>query len=791
MKVSLNWLSTWVPINLDVPSLCDLLTMAGLEVDGHEPAAASLENVVVGRVEACEQHPDADKLSVCQVSDGTGENFTVVCGAPNVAKDQTVAYARPGAVLPNGMKLKVAKLRGVESHGMLCSAAELGLGDAADGIITLPDAAPIGATLVDYLSLDDHIIDIDLTPNRGDCLSIVGVARELAALTQQSAPSVSVDEVPADHETVFPVEIEAPDACARYAGRIITGVKANAATPIWLSEALRRAGVRSISPIVDITNYVMLELGQPMHAFDLAKLSGGIKVRRARTGESLVLLDGQTVELADDSLVIADHHGPVALAGIMGGELSGVQAHTTDVLLESAFFDPIQLAGVARQFRLHTDASHRFERGVDFTGQQRAIQRATALILEICGGKAGPIEVAESASHLPTREPIEFAPTLVKDVLGVEIADETIEAMLSILGCEVRRSEANWQVIPPTYRFDLSIPVDLVEEVARLYGYDNLATTMPNAVMAIVGENNWRQANAEIRTLLIDKGYFESITYSFINEESFANFSPELASLTLENPISSDMAVMRASLLPGLVNALQYNQNRQHADVRLFEIGRVFRRGESGLKQPINIAAIASGRREPEHWDNDDGKLDFYDIKQIIEDVISVIGLTDAEAQSCTNPAFHPGQSVAYFQAGLCVAEAGVLHPKLVQQFGLRHAPMLFEMTVPEGIKQRLPGFVPLSKFPAVRRDLSVVVADTATSEDVLNACTNAAGELLRDLQLFDVFRGQGIDSDKKSVALGLIFQASSRTLTEDEIEASVQRVLKRLSKDFDATLRE
>lgn len=791
MKVSLRWLSKWVPVDLEIQELCDLLTMAGLEVDGHESASVGLDKVIVGHVEACERHPNADKLSVCQVSAGSDGQFTVVCGAPNVAQGQRVAYARPGAVLPNGLKLKVAKLRGIESHGMLCSAAELNLGEGAEGIITLPADAPVGEDIVDYFGLDDHIIDIDLTPNRGDCLSIVGIARELAALTKQNEPTVSVAEIPASSEAIFPVEIEAPESCARYTGRVIEGVRADAETPIWLSEALRRAGVRSISPVVDITNYVMLELGQPMHAFDLDKLQGGIKVRFAKNGESLVLLDGQTVELGADNLVIADHQAPVALAGIMGGEQSGVQSDTTSIMLESAFFEPVRLAGVARQFRLHTDASHRFERGVDFTGQQRAIERATELILEICGGSAGPTHTAESVEHLPQRHSIDFDPALVREVLGVAVNADDIAGMLRRLGCVVDNAKSTWSVTPPSYRFDLEIPVDLVEEVARLFGYDNLGTSMPTASMSISGENNWRQSNAQIRSLLIDKGYYESITYSFINETSFADFSPELKPLPLENPISSDMSVMRASLLPGLIDALHYNQNRQHSDVRLFEIGRVFKQAQSELTQAFHVAAIVAGKRAPEHWDSSAERFDFYDIKQIVEEIISVLGLTEAEATNSTHSVFHPGQSLAYVYQGVRIATAGVLHPSLVQKLGFRVAPIMFEITCPDSIKTSVPSFKPLSKFPAVRRDLSVVVDEKIRSEEVLSACEEASGELLRDLQLFDVFRGQGIDSDKKSLALGLIFQASSRTLTEDEIETSVQRVLKRLSNDFDATLRE
>lgn len=790
MKLSLNWLSDWTSIDRDVPALCELLTMAGLEVDGYESVAEGLDGVVIGYVENREQHPNADKLSVCQVSDGE-QTQTVVCGAPNAAAGLKVAYARPGAVLPNGMKLKVAKLRGVESHGMLCSAAELALGEGADGIIELPKDAPVGLSLIDYLKLDDHVVDVDLTPNRGDCLSILGVARELATLTGQTPPVVDVTAVAATIEDVFPVELEAPASCAKYAGRIIKNVNAAAPVPVWLSERLRRAGVRSISPVVDITNYVMLELGQPMHAFDLDRLNGGIKVRYASADEKLTLLDGQEVSLGSDTLVIADHQKPVALAGIMGGLDSGVQDVTQHVLLESAYFDPVNLAGVARQFRLHTDASHRFERGVDYVHQERAIERATALILEICGGEPGPIEVAEQTTEMPSRAPISFKPSLVSEVLGITVADQAIKQMFEGLGCNVSASETSWQVTPPSFRFDLQIPVDLVEEVARLHGYDKLGATLPDLAMQIEAQDAWRQGLAETRHALVNNGFFEAITYSFIDETQFKLFTPSVPAYALANPISSDMGVMRASLLPGLVNALQHNQNRQQQDVRLFEIGRVFLSTDSRLEQPHRIAAVSAGRRFAEHWEGQSGNYDFYDIKQLVERLISINGLTYNAARPAENPVFHPGRSIAYLNANNVVAEAGMLHPQLVQKLGLKSAPAIFELVLPNALGFETPSFAPFSKFPAVRRDISVVMADEIPAGEVLALCQEAGGDLLRDLQLFDVFRGQGIDSDKKSLAIGLIFQASSRTLTEDEIETSVQRVLKRLAKDLGASLRE
>ena len=727
MKLSLNWLSDWTRIDRDVPALCELLTMAGLEVDGYESVADGLDGVVIGHVENREQHPNADKLSVCQVSDGE-QVQTVVCGAPNAAAGLKVAYARPGAVLPNGMKLKVAKLRGVESHGMLCSAAELALGEGADGIIELPEDAPVGTSLIDYLQLDDHVVDVDLTPNRGDCLSVLGVARELATLTGQAPPVIDVPAVAATIQEVFPVELQAPASCAKYAGRIIRNVNATAPIPVWLSERLRRAGVRSISPVVDITNYVMLELGQPMHAFDLDHLSGGIQVRYASANEKLTLLDGQEVALNADTLVIADHQKPVALAGIMGGLDSGVGDSTQHVLLESAYFDPVNLAGVARQFRLHTDASHRFERGVDYVHQQRGIERATALILEICGGEPGPIEVAEQAAELPSRAPIDFKPGLVAQVLGISVPEADIERMFVGLGCEVSIGDGSWQVKPPSFRFDLQIPVDLVEEVARLHGYDKLGATLPDLAMQIEAQDAWRHGIAETRHSLINRGFFEAITYSFIDEAQFSAFTPAARAYQLENPISSDMGVMRASLLPGLVNALQHNQNRQQQDVRLFEIGRVFLHTDAGLDQPHRIAALGAGRRFAEHWEGQSENYDFYDIKQLVEEIISINGLITDATRPATNPVFHPGRSIAYMNADDLVAEAGLMHPQLVQKLGLKVAPVMFELALPAKLGFETPGFAPFSKFPAVRRDISIVLADEVPAGEVSSALQRRGG---------------------------------------------------------------
>jgi len=790
MKVSAQWLNDWVTPPLSHGALAERLTMAGLEVDSMEPVAAPMTGITVAKVVASKPHPGADRLSCCRVEIGADALVDVVCGAPNVRAGLVVAYAAPGAKLPDGRVIEHAVIRDVRSAGMLCSAAELAIGEDAGGLMELEDNAPIGTPIGDYLQLDDEVFDIELTPNRGDCLSIVGVAREVAVLTEVPMRDIVVPPVAAVIDDEFPIVIEAADGCPRYVGRVIRRINAAAPTPVWIQERLRRAGVRSISAVVDVTNYVMLELGQPMHGFDLERLKSGIRVRNGRDGESLELLDGQTIELDGDTLVIADEERAVALAGVMGGAQSGVETHSTHIFLESAYFDPITLAGVARRYRMHTDASHRFERGVDFTGQERAIERATAMIIDICGGEPGPLVVAESPATIPTRPPIVFDPAAIKRLIGVEIAVERVETILSALNCRVVKRGGQLEITPPAFRFDLELEADLLEEIARVYGYDDIPATLPGGGMVMAEGSVRRTRDHQIRESLITQGYFEAITYSFIDPAAGDVIAPGSRPHELSNPISSEMAVMRTSMWPGLLNAALHNLNRQADDIRLFELGMVFEQTDNGLRQRHMLAGLALGRASPEQWGNVARDVDFYDIKQEVNNVLAGLKLPACEWSPASDPSLHPGQSAVIRAAGKTLGKLGVLHPRVARHFDLDRVAIVFELDLEALPSMPVPAYRPISKYPSVRRDISVVLDEQIPVADVLSTVRDAAGDLLRDLQLFDEYRGQGIDSDKKSLTLGLIFQAYSSTLRDEEIEETMKRVLLQLHGDFGGTLR-
>ncbi len=790
MKVSVQWLSEWVTSSLPTAALGERLTMAGLEVDSIEPVAPALTGITVARIVESSAHPQADRLTVCRVEIGGDAIAEVVCGAPNARSGLLVAYAAPGTALPDGRVIEHAVIRNVASAGMLCSAAELALGDDADGLMELADDAPVGTPIDEYLQLADEVIDIELTPNRGDCLSVVGVAREVAVLTDVPMRDVVIPEVSAAIDDAFPVAIEAPGGCPRYAGRIIRHVDAAAPTPVWIKERLRRAGVRSISAVVDVTNYVMLELGQPLHGFDLERLVGGIRVRNGRDGESLALLDGQTIELDSETLVIADEERAVALAGVMGGAATGVEAHSTNIFLESAYFDAITLAGVARRYRMHTDASHRFERGVDFTGQERSIERATAMIMEICGGAPGPLVVAEFPAAIPTRAPIPFDPAEIERIIGIKMDAGQAEKVFTALHCRVVERDSRLEVTPPAFRFDLESGADLLEEVARVHGYDNIPATLPSAEMTLVSGAPRHESDRRIREKLITQGYFEAITYSFIDARSGYLVAPTRRPHELSNPITSDMAVMRTSMWPGLITAALHNLNRQIQDLRLFELGAVFELDYDGLQQRHMLAGLALGQARPEQWGETSREVDYYDIKQEVESVLVTLGLAPGEWSAVSDPALHPGQAAAIETGGRTIGKVGVLHPRIAQQFGLEQLAIVFELELEKLPPTGAPAYTPISKFPSVRRDISVVLDRTVAAAAVLDTIRSAAGDLLRDLQLFDEYRGQGIDSDKKSLAMGLIFQASSSTLRDEEIEETMERVLLQLHADFGGTLR-
>jgi len=792
MKFSERWLRHWVDPPIDTETLVSQLTTSGLEVESVEPVAPELAEVVVGAVARVEPHPGAERLSVCRVDAGRGQPLTVVCGAPNVHAGMRAPMALAGARLPGGVSVEAAVIRGVQSEGMLCSARELGLGDEAGGLLELDPDAPPGDGLEGYLGLDDVSIEVAVTPNRGDCLGVAGIAREVAVLNRAALSPPPLAPVPAALEDTFPVRLDAPEDCPIYVGRVIRGVDPGARTPSWMQERLRRSGLRSISPVVDVTNYVMLELGQPMHAFDLDTLEGGIRVRHARPGERLTLLDEQAVELAAGTLVIADERNAVAMAGVMGGLDTAVGAGSRHIFLESAFFTPKCMAGTARGYGLATDSAYRFERGVEPGLQSRAAERATALLLDIVGGEPGPLVEAVERACLPARRQVRLRASQLQRLLGLEVAADTVRDVLERLGMTVTDDGHAWEVTPPPYRFDIELEADLIEEVARVVGYERVPSERPQAPLAVRPRPEAMVPAARLRAALVERGYHEAITYSFVDPGLQAQLDPEGASLRLANPIASDMAAMRTSLWPGLLQALAYNGKRQQERVRLFESGRVYRYFEGRLAEEPVLGAVAAGPVHPEQWGVPRRAADFYDVKGDVEALLALTG----EAASAFRfvpaapPALHPGQAARIERAGREVGLVGSLHPGIARQLKLPGAVQLFELRLEQVQPARLPRFEPISRFPAVRRDIAVVVEESVPAQAVRECVGQLGVDMLKELELFDVYCGEGIDSGKKSFALGLTFQAPSRTLTDDEIDSLVATVVEALSKDLGAVLR-
>ncbi|TVP60502.1 MAG: phenylalanine--tRNA ligase subunit beta, partial [Halomonadaceae bacterium] len=761
---------------------------------GVDHVARHIKKKKIGMVEHVEGHPDADKLRVCQVYDGS-ETVTVVCGAPNVRPGLRVPFAQVGANLPGGMKVRKTKLRGVESFGMLCAAAELGLSDDSDGLMELPDDALVGEDIRTTLGLDDCIIDVDLTPNRGDCFSIRGLARELGALTDTPFEDLAPPAAEIIHGQCPSIQIDAPQACPRYIGRIIRNVDMTAVSPLWLQERLRRSGIRSIDPVVDVTNYVMLETGQPLHAFDYQQLTGGIVVRMAQDKETLTLLDGQTVTLTPDTLVIADHKGPLAMAGIMGGEGSGVSANTRDILLESAYFDPITIAGKARSHGLHTDSSHRFERGVDWQLQRMAAERATQLLLQITGGEAGELEEVVSKADLPQQTYVELREQRVQQVLGMAIPRERIEIILSRLDLDIEKDHGtSWLIKVPSHRFDIAIEVDLIEEIGRVYGYNQLPVTQPFFQQTLRPSAESRRPLSRLRDHLVSLDYQEAITYSFVDPALQQLVDPDQQAVTLANPIASDMAEMRTSLWPGLLKTLSHNQKRQQSRVRLFETGLRFRRGSShseveDIEQTPMVAGLVAGPRSPENWVNDKGEVDFYDLKGDLESLAGPLGI-ELSFQAERHPALHPGQSARVSIDGAPVGWIGALHPGVQKKLELHGAIYLFELCLKPVLTGQVPHFTEFSKFPEVRRDLALLVSRETPWSAVEAVVKEAAGETLTGLRVFDIYQGEHISNDQKSVALSLFWQHPGRTLQDDEVQTLFDAVVAQLQTQLDATLR-
>jgi phenylalanyl-tRNA synthetase beta chain len=791
MKFSEQWLRGWVNPAVSREELVARLSMVGLEVDAVTPVAGAFSGIVVGEILSAEQHPDADKLRVCQVSNGSA-SFQVVCGAPNARAGIKIPFAMIGAQLPGDFKIKQAKLRGVESQGMLCSASELQISDDNSGLMELAADAPLGQDVRVYLGLDDASIEIGLTPNRGDCLSLAGLAREVGAIYGAQVSPVSVAPVSATHDEVRSVEVLASSACPRYLGRVVRNVDLSKPTPLWMVERLRRSDIRSIDAAVDITNYVMLELGQPMHAFDLAEINGGIRVRMAEEGEKLVLLDGQEVSLRADTLVIADHSRALAIAGVMGGEYSGVGDKTRDLFLESAFFDTIAVAGKARSYGLHTDSSHRFERGVDSQLARNAMERATALLLDIVGGEAGPIIDVTSNNDLPSVAPITLRAERISQMLGMDMDGAEVERFLLALGLGViAQGNGEWQVSVPSHRFDISLEVDLIEELGRLYGYNRLPVRYPQARLAPQAKAEAAVELPALRRLLVARGYQEAITYSFIDPKLFELFNPGTQPLLLANPISADMAAMRSSLWPGLIKAVQHNLNRQQARVRLFESGLRFVGQLEGLQQEPMLAGVVCGTRLPEAWAHARDNVDFYDVKADVEALLGSAGAADNFTfVAGEHAALHPGQTARIERDGRLVGFFGAIHPELAKALDIDQPVFMFELVLSEITHGLMPKFQELSKFPEVRRDLALLVDRDVPAQDLLGAIREAAGEWLTDLKLFDVYHGKGIDPHRKSLAVGLTWQHPSRTLNDDEVSATTQNILTSLETRFNATLR-
>lgn len=791
MKISENWLRTWVNPAINSETLSDQLTMLGLEVDDLSPAAKPFTGVVVGEVLTVEQHPDADRLRVTTVNIGSGEPLQIVCGAPNVRVGMKAPVATIGAVLPGDFKIKKGKLRGIESQGMLCGASEIDLEDKIDGLLELPADAPVGVSVREYLDLDDHVIDISITPNRGDCFSIRGIAREIAVINQMTATALEINEVAAtiaDEKKV----IVSTEGCPRYLGRVIKNVNTKAPTPEWMERALTRSGIRQHSILVDITNYVLMELGQPLHAFDGGKVQGAVHVRQAIAAEKLVLLNEQEVELNEKVMVIADDEKALAIAGIMGGLSSSVTDETTEIFLESAFFAPLHIAGRARSFGLHTDASQRYERGVDFELPMMAMHRASQLIAELAGGEFGPITVAEQADVLPKREAIELKQAQVDQLLGYRVEGEFIADVLIRLGCVVTlKAEGQWSVVPPSHRYDMAIYQDLIEEVARIHGYDNIQISLPK-IDAQLAKYQDQFELAQLRQTLVTLGYQEAISFSFADLKLEKQLNPAVNPLALANPISSDLAVMRSTLLSSLIPCVQYNINRQQSRVRFFELGLRFDYQDASnihdLKQIPTLAMIAVGAKQAESWHGKPQAMDFFDFKGEVEEVLAA-GRVQVEYVRSERVWLHPGQSAEILVAGQSIGYLGRLHPTLEAELDLGTT-WVAELDQKAVLQTYVSNFTELSRFPSVRRDIALLISDKINIGEIQQLITKTGGELLNSNWLFDVYTGQGVEAGKRSLAFALLWQHPSRTLEDAEIKSGMDTIIEVLQNTYQATLR-
>jgi phenylalanyl-tRNA synthetase beta chain len=791
MKFSENWLRELVEIAVGRDELAHRLTMAGLEVEDIEVLGDALDGVCVGEIIAAEKHPDADKLRVCQVDIGQTETLQIVCGAPNARVGLKAPLATIGTRV-GSITIKAAKLRGVESRGMLCSGRELGFDSDADGLFELPADAPVGEALASYLGLPDASIEIGLTPNRSDCLGMHGIAREVAA---ELGVAARIPPAPAQSSTIsdgVEVRLNEPADCPRYCARLIRGIDAGASSPPWLKERLRRSGIRPISAVVDVTAYVMIETGQPMHAFDAATLNAPVVVRRASKGEKLKLLDERTVELDEDFLVIGDAGQAVALAGIMGGHATRVTEVTSDVLLEAAHFTPACISGRARRLGMHTDASHRFERGVDPILPREAIERATALLLEIAGGSAGPVFEAVSPEHLPVRAAVNLRRSRLQRILGVEVADAAVGRILESLGMRVTSTGEGWTAVPPSARFDIAIEEDLIEEVARIHGYENIPVQAPRGEISPASIPEDRIALRSLREQLAARGYSEAITYAFVAADLLKTWALDDASIELANPLSAELAVMRTSLLPGLIAALDANRKRQQSRVRLFESGRSYHQGENVPIEIERLSGVAIGDAFTEQWGESSRPLDFFDLKGDVESLIRLAGASVSEFRfEAGGPAWlHPGRAATILRGNDKVGFLGALNPRLQKALDLDADAYVFELDIAVLTRRSVPLAGKLSRFPSVRRDIAIVLADDVPYAEVESTVRLAVGEWLVDLVLFDRYTGPHLGNGVKSLAMGLILQDRSRTLTDQDADQCVDLAVSALATGYKAKLR-
>ncbi len=787
MNILSSWLREWISPDVSDELLAEQLTMAGLEVDGIESVAPAFTNVVVGYVVECEKHPDADKLNLCQVEVGQDKPVQIICGAKNVRKGLKVMAALVGAKLPGDFKIKKAKLRGVESFGMICSESELGMSDSSGGIAELDDDAPIGMNIREYLNLDDKVIELDITPNRGDCFSILGVAREVSANYNMAFSMPSFDTSGSGVSSIK-TSVSNTKACPKYLTRTVSGINNTAATPKWMADKLTRSGQALHSVVVDITNYVLLELGQPMHAFDLSKISGAIEVRSAKSGEKIELLNETTVALNDDTLIIADNDQVLAIAGVMGGMSSSTQPDSTEILLESAFFEPVSIAGKARSYGLHTESSLRFERGVDFNITEVAMDRATQLIVDICGGQASNVNICVDDNALPVLNPITITQEKIQKVLGFELESSWIEEKFINLDFNIiEKTSDSWTIIPPSFRFDIRISADLIEELARLYGYDKLPVQKLSLDANI---NVIKEADVDkydLMQALVSRGYQEVITYSFVSEKYQDLVDPEAKKITLSNPISADMSTMRSSLWAGLLQTVESNQRRGHTNARFFEIGLCFG-GVKADEQTNKLAGVVSGNRFESQWSGDTQVLDFFDAKADLESVLSFTG-AQFDFEAAEHPALQKGQSARITLNGVSVGWIGALSPSVQKELSLPKC-YLYEVDLDCALKGRVSKYKAFSQYQQAQRDIALVLDETTPVAELVRSIQDLKQEHFIDVSLFDIYAGENIDSGKKSVALNLTYQSMEATLSDEEVNAKVDEVLVLMQDKFSAVLR-